>query len=327
MANTAIECESFFGDKINSMLVTTSWVDELKGLLGMDAVSQIWGDRPAWYLWLSNAQGAYRLQLEGALNEEEIPTNKQGFFSIKCYPFRSSAAFDTFSYEEQELCRSGFFDDTHTPRFEDMQRIPDSLFNVAAMEYRVNQDDTLACFTLESLDILRSVYPKETVQYFDLIGKNRSYRKGEIGRSVPGWQLGYPVFDRLLSMYAFYRKARPIRVRITRAPGFHHVRTRDHTFACMDAPDTRRWTTSVVFATPNRSHMGAHLCEPDILAPEEEPDQSEILLDRSFLCGHVHQVEKLAALETQADAPLNPLWWSLPEATYKSTLASTCGCH
>ena len=48
MVDTAAECESFFQDKVNSMLVTTSWVDDLKDLLGMEAVSQIWGDAPPW---------------------------------------------------------------------------------------------------------------------------------------------------------------------------------------------------------------------------------------------------------------------------------------
>jgi len=327
MADTAIECESFFQDKINSMLVTTSWVDDLKDLLGMEAVSQIWGEVPAWYMWFSDAQGAYRLELEDAMNEEKNPANKQGFFSIKCYPFHNSTVFDTFSYEEQVLCRSRFFDDTHTPRFEEMERIPDSLFNVAAMEYRVNQDDTMACFTLESLDTLRCVYPKETTQHFDRIGKSRCYRKGEIGRSVPGWQLGYPVFDRLLCMYAFYSKAKPIRVRITRSPGFHYVHTGKHTFECLDSPDTQRWTASVFFAAPNRPEMGIQLNETDILAPEEEPDRMEILLDRAFPCGHLHHVEKMASLQAAKDTPVNPLWWSLAETAYTSTLASTCGCH
>jgi hypothetical protein len=62
------------------------------------------------------------------------------------------------------------------PGLKTCERIPDSLFNVAALEYRVNKDDTMACFTLDSLDTLRCVYPEETVQHFDLIGKNRCYQ-------------------------------------------------------------------------------------------------------------------------------------------------------
>ena len=94
MAGTITECESFFQNKINGMLVTTSWVDSLKNLLGMEAVSPIWGEVPAWYMWLSNAQGVYHLQLLDALFDENTPANKQGLFSIKCYPFHDASVFD-----------------------------------------------------------------------------------------------------------------------------------------------------------------------------------------------------------------------------------------
>jgi len=117
MADTGIDCESFFQNKINGILVTTSWVDELKDLLGMEAVSQIWGEVPAWYMWLSETHGAYRLELADATTNEKNPGDKRGFFSIKCYPFDNTAVFNTFSYEEQVLSRSRFFDDTHTPRY------------------------------------------------------------------------------------------------------------------------------------------------------------------------------------------------------------------
>lgn len=327
MVDTGTDCESFFEEKINGMLVTTSWIDELMDLLGLEAVSQIWGSVPAWYLWLSNAHGVYRLQLADAMEDKNQPDNKQGLFSIKCYPFHDTSVFNTFSYEEQMLSRSEFFDDTHTPRFEKMERIPDPLFNVAAMEYRVNQDGTMACFTLESLDTLRCTYPEETVLDFDLIKKSRSYREGEIGRSVPGLQLGYPVFDRLLCMYAFYSKAKPIRVRITRSPGFEYIHTGNHTFECLDTPDIHRLAATVFFTSSNCPDVGINLNQPDILETEEEQDQLEILLDCAFPCGHLHLTEKIASFQKVEAVPVNPLWWSLGETKYTSNLTSTCGCH
>jgi hypothetical protein len=327
MAGTAAECESFFEGKVNSMLVTTSWIDGLKDCLGINAVSQIWGEVPAWYMWLSGAQGAYRLELAHAMTDENSPANRRGFFYIKCYPFEGSTVFDSFSFEEQMLRRSHFFDDTHTPRFEQNERIADSLFNVAAMEYHVNQDDTMACITLDSLDTLRCVYPEETVQHYDLIGKKRRYQAGEIGRTVPGWQLGYPVFDRLLCMYALYSKAKPIRVRITRSAGFEYVHGGKHTFDCLDAPDTQRWTASICFASPDPCNEGIHQHGTDFPAPEEEADRVDIILDRRFPCGHYQPIEKMASTQVDEYAPINPLWWSLAETAHTSSLASTCGCH
>lgn len=327
MVDTITECESFFQNKINGMLVTTSWVDDLKNLLGIEAVSQIWGDVPAWYMWLSDALGVYQLQLVDAGIDENSPATKQGFFSIKCYPFHNATVFDAFSYEEQGLSRSRFFDDTHTPRFEEKENIPESLFNVAAMEYRVNQDDTMACFTLESLDTMRSVYPDETVLDFDLIHKSRRYAQGETGRSVPGWKLGYPVFDRLLSMYAFYSKAKPVRLRITRSPGFEYVHTGNHAFECVDVQDTHRLAASVFFASQSNPDHGVHLNELDVVAQEEEHNQIEVLLDQTFPCGHFHASDKMAFTKINKHTHINELWWSLAHTEYKSELASTCGCH
>jgi len=327
MVGTVTECASFFQEKINNMLVTTSWVDSLRDLLGMEAASQIWGDVPAWYIWLSDAQGVYQLRLVDAGFDENSPATKQGFFSIKCYPFHNATVFDTFSYEEQYLSRSRFFDDTHTPRFEEKGKIPDSLFNVAAMEYRVNEDDTMACFTLDSLDTMRSVYPDETVLDSDLIKKSQRYAAGETGRSVPGWKLGYPVFDRLLSMYAFYSKSKPVRLHITRSPGFEYVHTGDQLFECVDTPDTHRLAASVFFAPQGSPDHGVNLIELDMVEQASEQGQVETLLDRAFPCGHFHASDKMAFAKIDEDIPVNELWWSLAHTEYKSELASSCGCQ
>ena len=73
--------------------------------------------------------------------------------------------------------------------------------------------------------------------------------------------------------------------------------------------------------------MGIFLSEPEMLEPEEESDQAEILLDRAFTCGHLHHSGKMAPLQEVEGATVNPLWWSLAETAYASNLASTCGCH
>ena len=126
---------------------------------------------------------------------------------------------------------------------------------------------------------------------------------------------------------AHYSKAKPVRVRITRSPGFEYVHTGATEFECLDAPGIHRLAASVFFASPNRPDMGVDLNEPDGIKPEEEPGQVEILLDRTFPCGHLHHSEEMAFLPAVEGAPVNPLWWSLAETAYASNLASTCGCH
>jgi hypothetical protein len=323
MEDTVIACESYFQNKIDSLLVTTSWVDTLKEQLGMEAVSQIWGDVPSWYLWLTDAKGVYKLQLADAAEEEGEPKNKQGLFSIKCYPFPDTSEFATFSYEEKLLRCSPFFDDTQTPCFEEKENIADHLFNVAIMDFQVHGNDTMACFTLESMDRIRWLYPEETVLDFDSIKKRKHFGKGDIDRAVPGWQLAYPLFDRLLCMYAFFAKTKPIRVRVTRSPGFEYHHSVDHTFTSVDAPDIHRLTASVYFASP-----GSFCREDDMrenFSVEEEQGEVEILLNWFAPCGHFHLPEKSVSMIENAF--VNPLWWSLSETEYSSDLSSTCGCH
>jgi len=324
MVDTDTACESYFQNKIDSILITTSWVDSLKELLGVDAVSQIWGDVPSWYLWLNAAQGVYKLQLSHALETKGNPTCKQGLFSINCYPQPNTPEFETYSYEEKALLRSPFFDDTQTPCFENKERIPDHLFNVGVMEFRAHHDDSVACLTLESMDTLRWVYPEETVVNFDLIHTQKRFEAGDIDRAVSGWRMAYPLFDRLLCMFAFYAKTKPVRLCVTRSPGFEYRFSGDHTFACVNTPDIHRLTASVYFASPGGC-CGKDAILQTFFAQQEQQEEGETLLDCTYPCGHVHMTEKRAPV--LEGATVNPLWWSLSETEYSSSLTSTCGCH
>jgi len=308
------------------MLTTVSWVDKVKNLLGIEGVSQIWGEAPAWYLWISNAPGVYHFELSEATISEDHPKTARGIFTIKCYPYADRDAFSCFSFQERDLIQSRFFDGTHTPRFEDRERLPDDLFNVAVMEYKVGLDDDRACVTLESLDTMRVGYEKETVQEYALIGKSRNFAKGETDRSVPGWKMGYLFFDRFLSMYAFYRKVKPMRLRITRSPGFEYVYNGGVTFECVDTPNIHCLSASVFFGPAEGHHhrtdfQAHHPAEQDIV-----PDKAKVLYDHTFQCGHCHSTDKPVCHKLPEHAHINPLWWSLADAKYKSELASTCGC-
>ncbi len=308
------------------MLATVSWVDKVKKLLGIEGVSQIWGDAPAWYFWISDTRGVYHFQLSEASICEDHPQTAQGVFTVKCYPYANGDAFGSFSFQERRLMQSRFFDNTHTPRFEDREQLPDDLFSVAVIEYKVGLDGDMACFTLESLDTLRTGYKKETVQEYELIGKSKKFTKGDTDRAVPGWNMGYPLFDRLLSMYAFYRKVKPVRLRITRSSGFEYVYTGKDTFECVDAPDIHCFSTSVFFGPAIGRHHQIALQAQLPPKPDIEPDKADVLHDQTFLCGHYHSMDETVCDKLPEDTHINPLWWSLADAEYKSELASSCGC-
>ena len=221
MADTTFDYSDFLRNKIDSMLVTTSWVDEVKHLLGIEGISQIWGDVPAWYFWLSDSQGVYQLQLSETSMDENNPEIIRGMFTLKCYPYIEKEIFQSFSFPERQLRKSRVFDDTHTPRFEEKDTIPESFFNVAAIEIEASLDNAYACLTLEALSSMQVMYETESIQEYDFIKQSKHFKKGETDRSVPGLGLGYPFFDRLVSLYAYYSKTKPARIRLARTPEFY----------------------------------------------------------------------------------------------------------
>jgi hypothetical protein len=300
--------------------VTASWVDRVKTSVGLKGVSQVWGDKPAWYCWISGAPGAYHLQMEDAstrkVNKKNLPT---GLFSIKCYPFPQERVFHSFSFEEQCFIRSDFFDHTNTPRIELKERIPVTLFNVATMEYTVDPDDNFVLFTFEALDVMRIRYEQETVRKYAFLEQAKCFGKGEIGRNVAGWELGYQLFDRLLSLYSFYSKQKPVRVLMTSSPGFEYVYDRTDAFQCVDAGDIKIYSLGVLFA----SESGNPTLEgEELIAEQLKEGCQEMICDRTFRCGHFHHSDDLFPLVSA----LNEQWWSLAEVDYKSELASSCGC-
>ena len=318
---TIKDTESFFRNKIESLLITASWVDRVKHAIGLEAVSQVWGEQPEWYFWIENVPGAFSLQLAHASADKT--GNKEwgtGIFAIKHYPHPRQGVFKDFSYQEQCFVRSEYFDRTHTPRFEYKEKIPATLFNVATMEYLAGSDDGPALFSLESLDLMRVSCKQQSLQKYAMPGRNRVFMPGETDRNVPGWELGFTLFDRLLSLYSFYSKNKPLRVLITRSPGFEYVFDGSPGMQCVDASDLSIYSLDVLFAS--RDQVVADPAIEESMDRHSSGEEREVVYDRSFLCGHFHN-------ETNPfcpPIPLNALWWSLAEADYKSELATTCGC-
>ncbi len=316
-----IDFESFFRNKIDNMLVTTSWVEKVKELIGLKAVSQVWEDKPAWYFWILQAPGAYYLQLEEAFDESwESDDLAGGIFTIKYYPFKQEKVFQSFSFEEQSFIQSNFFDHTHTPRFEHKEKIPKTLFNVATFEFRVDSQDNVALFTFEGLDSMRISFNQETLQSYPAINKEKQFKAGEKGRDVPGFELGYLLFDRLLSLYSFYSKTKPARVILTRSPGFEYVYDSTRTFQCVDTDNLSIYMLNVLFVR----NSGKKIDKSEKLIEERlKEGRHEIIFDQKYQCGHFHHSQNLISLKS----PLNEQWWSLADSDYKSELASSCGCE
>lgn len=318
--DTKIDLQSLLRNKIDNMLITTSWVEKVKELIGLKAVSPFWGDKPAWYFWMSQTSGAYFLELDEIMDEHwESDRLASGMFKVKHYPDTNGEFFNNFSFEEQAFVQSDFFDHTHTPKFETKDRIPDSLFNIAALELTIDPEENLALFTLEALDSMQIHYDREIHQTYPEIHKEKLYISGEKVRNVPGYDLGYPFFSSLLSLYSFYSKTKPVRVVLTRSPGFKHVCNSQEELHCIDTDDINLYSLNVLFSDTSDKNIvnGEKLIEQRF-----KDSDDEVVFDQQFTCGHL----PCNHISPSINTPLDEKWWSLAEADYKSELTSSCGC-
>jgi len=317
-----VDLESFFRSEIEQMLIIASWIEEVKRLLQITGVSQVWRDGPpAWYFWIDTVPGVHELRLEDTFTRDsEGRELNTGLFAVKFYPFPHTEIFNHFSFEEQTFIQSSFFDDSNTPMFEYYTEIPDVLFKVAVIELTLDTENNQALFKLESLDRIRTRFKKETVLECKPFNKNRRFHGGETDRDVPGWDLGYSLYDRILGLYANYSKTHPYRIIMTRETGFEFEYNGKNRLLTSTTSDTELNVLAVVFTSGEKADQ----IKSDKLIDEEITDvKREVIFDRCFPCGHSHELnsQSLSGLPS-----LNHQWWHLAEANYKSKLASLCGC-
>jgi hypothetical protein len=209
------------------------------------------------------------------------------------------------------MVSSDLFDHTHTPRLETQQEIPEAFFTIGSISMVADAAETVALFTLDSLDFLRwSALNAESDS------ENHLPEKGHI-RNVPGWQVGYPLFDRLVSLYAFYAKQPPAFIGATRSLGFETIIDIHQTPVSRVCADIRQWSTSVLFVNSGDTHTWVDTIWRSQLEPEEQ-----IVFEHAC----THSACSHPAGSGLPTIGINPLWWDLAHADLKSELTSTCGC-
>jgi hypothetical protein len=306
----ALDRKAFFRNWIDTLFLKASWADPVKQLTGITAVSQVWGERPEWYLWIAGAAGPYNLVLHHA---SEIVSDRgilqQGLFAVKCYPYRDTAYFPSFAELEQQLIRSDRFDHTNTPCFEARAEIPEALFSIGTLTVTANSEGSLTVLTFETLDAFR------VFQGFDQI---REVPAGGLSphllRNVPGLEIGYPLFDRISALHSFSGRCPPRYFRKTRAPGFEHSVTADGRIEVRPSQNSLLISASLLFS----SELDQANWPPPAWLRKIEPGE-EILVEKKF------SIES-QSLEEYQNFGVNPLWWRLATAEFQCCLASTCGC-
>lgn len=238
--------------------------------VGLAAASEVWGggeprERPAWYLWLRDAPGAWQLELAGAEARDYAGGSTFiGRFTVRHYPGAGAPVLARFSPEERRIAEQAL-DATGTPRIDVASTIPDALFTVGSIEWALDAEDDGAVFALASLDRLRT-----------------RTEGGDVVRDVPGWHLGFPIFSLLVGLHAQVERRAASRIVVSRQPGFELVVSAGVS-DCRDAPDTVHGEALVAF--PPGAEIPEGSTRPlDVL---RDP-AAEIVADVAFAGGEHH---------------------------------------
>ena len=272
----------------------------------------------AWYFWLKEAPGVYHLELSDAGCESwDNELFYKALFTIKCYPHRDLQYFESFSSLEQQLILSPFFDDTNTPVFENREKIPSDLFNVAMLKIIMNHDGQKAVHSLETLDTLRSRYIKETDQCFPGLNFHRKFATGQIDRCVPGLTVAYPLVDCLLCLYANTFKQGPCQIQCQQTVGFE-ININDNEVDGPFCRDIKGYQVNVAFG----STLDGFITEQVSFCGNSPEPMEKKIFNSVFPCGlyDAHLTEKFPIF-------IDSKWWTMANAQYNSELASSCGCH
>ena len=301
------------------MLIVSSWSEQFRSDIGFKGVSQIWGERLAWYFWLADSPGVYQLEM---MDTEQDPDTLEdrctAVFNVKCYPYPDRPEFQSFSFLEQKLVQSDLFDDTNTPVFEHKADIPPDLFTVATVEIDMDLEGHATIVSFESMDHLRTRFARETHQTFPMISLSRTFGSQEIDRDVLGFQMGYPLFDCLMCLYANAHKQPPANIHFSILPGYEFS-INDGDVHARETSDIKGLKLRVLYSTTG---LGSYPVGNCIWGGSCE-DSEHIIYDRCFACADFHENKE----DNKLPIPLNPKWWSLAHTHYESELTSSCGCH
>ncbi len=220
--------------------------DQAHHSIGFTHISRLIGEKLGWYLWTKDQKGAYLLELMGVEPVEfKIPHPFPGVaadFTLRYYPDPEEHSFENYALVERQARLGPFFDETGTPVFEKQNEIHESLFAVGNLHLAFDHLLRIATLKISAQDRWIEIHGDSlTIQHHS--GQPaETIPKGDIDRSVPGWELTWHFFDKLLLGFCYVHKCFPVSLRLTKSPGFIYRVDGNHQVAEIRDLVTNRWT-------------------------------------------------------------------------------------
>jgi len=189
-----------------------------------------WKKRPCWHIWLSDSEGVYELALVNSGSKSIYEDMREGVkkvlldqywseFVIRYYPSPNEQVFEDFSFYEKVLRLSEFFDRDGRPRSDMKDTFHESYYTVGSMQLIVERNMNMLSLSINSQDRLID-YRMKGVKIES--GENKiiwGVKPGGRDRNVPGWELSWRIFDRLVETYCRLYRTSPSICYLVNCPG------------------------------------------------------------------------------------------------------------
>ncbi|MCX5816005.1 MAG: hypothetical protein NTX75_07130 [Proteobacteria bacterium] len=194
--------------------------DSARSFFKIKGISEKLAGDPGWYLWFEDRPGAYLLELVEAGSPQRFTAEENGYtlkncfsghFQIKYFPdVCDTGLLEKFSFSEQIVRDSDFFNDTGTPTFEASLTINDTLFLVGNLDVLQSPDKEFTEFFLSAPDH----WVTRHLEGFEMIDKSGSnaviMAPGETDRDTPAWELSWYLLDKLITIFCNVNKTVPV---------------------------------------------------------------------------------------------------------------------
>lgn len=177
---------------------------------------------PGWNLWFLENTRVYQLALVQAreISDDVDPAHKASFhkpaiegrFAVRYFPGADDPELDNYSCAEALLRFGPLFDHTGTPNLTGQDSMDDNYFVVGYLDFRTDTERNfleIECIAPNRWKDVRvdGLYLKtlENMEY-------KAVEPGGIDRNLPGWDLAFFLFDKLISGCCYAYKTTPFAV-------------------------------------------------------------------------------------------------------------------
>lgn len=181
--------------------------ENIRTYLGFSQINFFCNDQgyPGWNLWFEKDAKTYQLTLAQAQvtqfssTEVNHPSIIEGRLLIRYFPGEEDPVFDDFSCREILMRLGPQFDATGTPTIAGQKIIDDNDFVVGFLDFRTDTERSFLDISCTAPNVWREVRNKGLYLKNSEGKEYEAVNPGGTDRNIPGWELAFFLFDKIVS--------------------------------------------------------------------------------------------------------------------------------